>query len=168
MLATGSSHPVGGSTVRSASAPNLRRDPVDGPVATTSAIDNDHHDFGPLKRSNTQRSATGPIVGVATGPARPPLISKQLLEPTVPVGKPPGWRASLIATVRFSWLNVLLVAVPVAWGLNFSNQNPTAVFVASMLAIVPCAALLGFATEELALRVGDALGGLLNATFGNA
>jgi Ca2+:H+ antiporter len=65
-------------------------------------------------------------------------------------------------------LNVLLIAVPVAWGLNFSGQNPTAVFVASMLAIVPCAALLGFATEELALRVGDALGGLLNATFGNA
>jgi Ca2+:H+ antiporter len=36
------------------------------------------------------------------------------------------------------------------------------------LAIIPLAALLGFATEELALRVGDAFGGLLNASFGNA
>ena len=52
--------------------------------------------------------------------------------------------------------------------MDFSHQSPTVIFVCSFFAIVPLAALLGFATEELALRVGDAFGGLLNATFGNA
>ena len=52
--------------------------------------------------------------------------------------------------------------------MDFSGQSSTVIFVCSFFAIVPLAALLGFATEELALRVGDAFGGLLNATFGNA
>jgi Ca2+:H+ antiporter len=47
-------------------------------------------------------------------------------------------------------------------------DQPTLIFVFSALSIIPLAALLGFATEELALRVGDTLGGLLNASFGNA
>jgi len=40
------------------------------------------------------------------------------------------------------------------------------VFVVNFLAIIPLAAILSFSTEELALRVGETLGGLLNATFG--
>ncbi|KAM0786310.1 hypothetical protein ACM66B_001788 [Microbotryomycetes sp. NB124-2] len=114
-------------------------------------------------------------VGVPAGPQTPggpngprPPLAKRLLEPTVPVGKPPGWRASLKATVRYSWLNVLLIMVPVAWAMEFSGQSPTVTFATSAVAIVPCAALLSFATEELAMRVGDAFGGLLNASFGNA
>ncbi len=41
-------------------------------------------------------------------------------------------------------------------------------FVVAFIAIIPLAALLGFATEELIIRVGPVIGGLLNATFGNA
>lgn len=52
--------------------------------------------------------------------------------------------------------------------MDLTHQSSTVTFVCSFFAIVPLAALLGFATEELALRVGDAFGGLLNATFGNA
>ncbi|ORY63667.1 Sodium/calcium exchanger protein-domain-containing protein [Leucosporidium creatinivorum] len=141
----------GGSQLRSASAPNLGREEA---VPDTQVI-------GIIKRSNTQINATTPST-------RPPLISKKLLEPSVPVGKPPGWKSSLLATARYSWLNVLLIAVPIAWAMDFSHQGPTTIFVTSFIAIVPLAALLGFATEELALRVGDAFGGLLNATFGNA
>ncbi|KAK4049879.1 hypothetical protein OIO90_005268 [Microbotryomycetes sp. JL221] len=107
-----------------------------------------------------------PGVG-ADGQQRPPL-TKRLLEPTVPVGKPPGWRACIKATIKYSWLNVLLLMVPVAWAMEYSHQSSTAIFITSGLAIIPCAALLSFATEELANRVGDAFGGLLNATFGNA
>ena len=41
-------------------------------------------------------------------------------------------------------------------------------FIFSMIAIMPLALLMGHATEEIALRTSESLGGLLNATFGNA
>ncbi|GAA6062771.1 hypothetical protein JCM10212_006884 [Sporobolomyces blumeae] len=115
-------------------------------------------------------SGPPPIAAVVEGTTtpRPPLLSKKLLEPKVPVGKNPSFKACVRNTVTHSWLNVLLVFVPVAWAMDLSHQSPTVTFVCSFFAIVPLAALLGFATEELALRVGDAFGGLLNATFGNA
>src|SRR5207247_4391159 len=46
--------------------------------------------------------------------------------------------------------------------------SPTALFVCSALGIIPVAGWIGRATEALAARVGEGLGGLLNATFGNA
>ena len=46
--------------------------------------------------------------------------------------------------------------------------DPTAVFTLNFLAIIPLAACLSFATEEISKRLGETLGGLLNATFGNA
>jgi Ca2+:H+ antiporter len=48
------------------------------------------------------------------------------------------------------------------------HWSPTAVFVLNFVAIIPLAALLSFATEELSAILGQTLGGLLNATFGNA
>merc|ERR1712072_833988 len=48
------------------------------------------------------------------------------------------------------------------------DMNPTAVFVVNFMAIVPLAALLSFATEELSAKLGQTIGGLMNATFGNA
>jgi Ca2+:H+ antiporter len=62
------------------------------------------------------------------------------------------------------------VFVPVAIALRFlpSLENPTALFVVSGLAIVPLAGWLGRATEHLAEHLGQGVGGLLNATFGNA
>jgi Ca2+:H+ antiporter len=67
-------------------------------------------------------------------------------------------------------LNWLLIFVPVALVLRFwpGLTNPTALFICSAIAIVPVAGWIGRATEELAARVGAGLGGLLNATFGNA
>ena len=66
------------------------------------------------------------------------------------------------------WLNLLLVFVPVAFYLEFTHAPGTWIFVASALAILPLAGLMGRATEELAVRAGSTVGGLLNATFGNA
>ncbi|GAA5821249.1 hypothetical protein JCM11251_004535 [Rhodosporidiobolus azoricus] len=91
-----------------------------------------------------------------------------LLEPKIPVAKPPGWRSSAMNIVKHSWLNVLLVFVPVSWACSLSNQSDVVTFVMSFVAIIPLAGLLSFATEDLALRVGETLGGLLNASFGNA
>jgi Ca2+:H+ antiporter len=67
-------------------------------------------------------------------------------------------------------LSWLLIFVPVALVLRFwpGLSNPTALFVCSAIAIVPVAGWIGRATEELATRMGEGLGGLLNATFGNA
>jgi len=65
-------------------------------------------------------------------------------------------------------LDWLLIFVPVAIFLRFAHGNPTALFVCSALGIIPVAGWIGRATEALAARVGEGLGGLLNATFGNA
>jgi Ca2+:H+ antiporter len=64
-------------------------------------------------------------------------------------------------------LNWLLLALPVAVYAEHSGQMALA-FAASMVSIMPLAFLMGKATEEIALRTGEAVGGLLNATFGNA
>lgn len=88
---------------------------------------------------------------------------KEILSKKIPVGQQ-------IKTVLFPhWytINWLLVAVPVGIGLNYAHGvNPLAVFIINFLAIIPLAGILSFSTEELALRVGETLGGLLNATFG--
>ncbi|KAL8382661.1 hypothetical protein RB595_006441 [Gaeumannomyces hyphopodioides] len=67
-----------------------------------------------------------------------------------------------------SWINVLLIAAPAGIALHFTHASPILIFTINFIAIIPLAALLGFATEEIALRTGETLGGLLNATFGNA
>ena len=66
-------------------------------------------------------------------------------------------------------LRWLLVFVPVALVLEYGvHAGAVPVFVTSALAIVPLAGLMGQATEALAERLGEGIGGLLNATFGNA
>ncbi|TLS27650.1 hypothetical protein PpBr36_04644 [Pyricularia pennisetigena] len=67
-----------------------------------------------------------------------------------------------------SWINILLVAAPAGIALHFTSVSPIAIFVVNFIAIIPLASMLGFATEEIALRTGETLGGLINATFGNA
>jgi len=58
--------------------------------------------------------------------------------------------------------------VPVVFGAKqFAHDSPTLLFALSVLAIVPLAALLSHATESVAAKTGDAVGGLLNATLGN-
>jgi Ca2+:H+ antiporter len=66
------------------------------------------------------------------------------------------------------YLNILLVFAPVAFIGQLLGWPPTLLFLASALAVIPAAGLLGQATEELAARTGPRLGGLLNATLGNA
>ncbi|USW54615.1 Putative calcium/proton exchanger, sodium/calcium exchanger membrane region [Septoria linicola] len=72
------------------------------------------------------------------------------------------------AVLKSSYINILLVFVPVAIIAGVLDLPPGAIFVLNFLAIVPLASLLSFATEELSENVGPHIGGLLNATFGNA
>ena len=72
------------------------------------------------------------------------------------------------ATLFSNYVNVFLVFVPLGIIAGAVGWNPTVVFVLNFLAIIPLASLLSFATEELSAKLGQTLGGLLNATFGNA
>jgi Ca2+:H+ antiporter len=72
------------------------------------------------------------------------------------------------ATLASNYVNLLLVFVPIGIIAGEMHWNPTAVFVLNFVAIIPLAALLSFATEELSAKLGQTLGGLCNATFGNA
>jgi Ca2+:H+ antiporter len=65
-------------------------------------------------------------------------------------------------------LDWLLVAFPAALAARYFGVGDVWVFVASGLAVVPLAGLMGRATESLAATLGTGIGGLLNATFGNA
>src|SRR5919108_48048 len=60
------------------------------------------------------------------------------------------------------------VCFPIAVVLELVHANPVLVFSAAALAVVPCAAVMGEATEAIAARTGPGIGGLLNVTFGNA
>jgi Ca2+:H+ antiporter len=71
--------------------------------------------------------------------------------------------------LRKNGLNALLLFIPVTLALeHLTPDRPALIFLAAALAIVPVAGLIVQATEQIALRTGDAIGGLLNATFGNA
>jgi Ca2+:H+ antiporter len=73
---------------------------------------------------------------------------------------------SILRETPLAWL---LFAVPIAaWMHHARPQSPLLVFVLACIAIVPLAGLLGLATEKLAVRVGEGIGGFLNATLGNA
>jgi len=65
------------------------------------------------------------------------------------------------------WPYVLTPMIPIAIVLELAHANHTAIFISSALAVIPPAALMGKATEELAARSGPGIGGLLNVTFGN-
>src|SRR4030095_6401283 len=65
-------------------------------------------------------------------------------------------------------LNWLFIFIPVSIALKYANVPAPVLFFSAALAIVPIAKLIVHATEQLATRTGDAIGGLLNATFGNA
>ena len=69
---------------------------------------------------------------------------------------------------RDSKLNLLLIALPITLYFAYIAHNESMSFVFSLLAIMPLAFLMGRATEEIALYTSESLGGLLNATFGNA
>jgi Ca2+:H+ antiporter len=63
---------------------------------------------------------------------------------------------------------LLVPFIPIAVALELAHASPVAVFFTSAIGVIPTAALMGRATEELAARTGPGIGGLLNVTFGNA
>jgi len=66
------------------------------------------------------------------------------------------------------WPYLLVPFIPLAVALELIHASPSVIFFVSAAGVIPTAALMGRATEELAERSGPGIGGLLNVTFGNA
>lgn len=83
-----------------------------------------------------------------------------------------GWAAyfhrSLKEVLLGSYLNILMLLTPFALLSNSLGWSDGVTFALNLLAIAPFAERLGYVTEQVALHTNDTLGGLLNATFGNA
>jgi Ca2+:H+ antiporter len=97
----------------------------------------------------------------------------ELFTPEHRLAKAPNTFVSLKNMLLGSFLNILLVFIPISWALHFALdqnvfKNGLAVFITSFLAIMPLATILSQATEEVSLRVGETIGGLINASLGNA
>jgi Ca2+:H+ antiporter len=65
-------------------------------------------------------------------------------------------------------VHYLGVFIPIAIAVELAHASPVIVFGAAALGVIPCAAVMGEATEAIAARTGPGIGGLLNVTFGNA
>ena len=88
-------------------------------------------------------------------------------------GKAPGGSGAPAINPAFlasahGWPYLLVPFIVIAIVLELNHAAPALVFAASALGVIPTAALMGRATEELAAKSGPGLGGLLNVTFGNA
>ncbi len=106
-------------------------------------------------------------------PERPPTPPQQPEgeagggEPPEGGGGPPriGW--DFFASPH-GWPYLLVPAIPLAVVLELGHASASVLFFVSALGVIPTAALMGRATEELAARSGPGIGGFLNVTFGNA
>ncbi|EJT68954.1 hypothetical protein GGTG_13460 [Gaeumannomyces tritici R3-111a-1] len=77
------------------------------------------------------------------------------------------WRVLKIS-LQSSPVNILIFFAPVGLIAGIMGWSPISVFTLNSLAIIPLAAILSFATEEISIKLGETVGGLVNATFGNA
>jgi Ca2+:H+ antiporter len=83
-------------------------------------------------------------------------------------GVPSDRRGARFLLTAQGWPYLLLPFIPLAIALDLVAASSVAIFFTAALGIIPTAALMGVATEELAARSGPGIGGLLNVTFGNA
>ncbi|CAD6591241.1 MAG: hypothetical protein TREMPRED_006041, partial [Tremellales sp. Tagirdzhanova-0007] len=149
---------------------------IDGPRRRqhrTVALESDPPHVVRQQTSESQRSGRRSTIDPNAGVLR--RMTTGLLTPGKKIGQAPTYGSSIKAAISCTWLNVLLIFIPIGWALylakhvgGVSSISDTAVFCTTFIAIIPLAGLLGFATEEAALRMGETLGGLLNATLGNA
>ena len=123
-----------------------------------------------IKKTEANISPVQPVSFSVSSDVRPTTKRdrlRALFTPAHPIGPRPSHRQSLIATLKYTPLNIFLLCVPISWALHYTHQSPTPIFIMSALGILPLAALLGLGTEQVALRTSQSVGGLLNATLGN-
>ncbi|HEX8156263.1 MAG TPA: calcium/proton exchanger [Solirubrobacteraceae bacterium] len=77
-------------------------------------------------------------------------------------------KASRFLLSGSGWPYLLVPFIPIAIALELAHAEATLIFAAAAAGVIPTAALMGRATEELSHRAGPGIGGFLNVTFGNA
>ncbi|KAI1336373.1 Sodium/calcium exchanger protein-domain-containing protein [Xylariaceae sp. FL0016] len=106
--------------------------------------------------------------GSATDNGEPKIGTAEDDDKKVKVHEPFTFKNQLQRTLFGSWINILLLAAPAGIAIWQAGVDGKIVFAVNFVAIIPLAAILSFCTEQIALRTGEVLGGLINATFGNA
>jgi len=149
-------------------------------VATEEDQQRDTYASGPSNGSYSRLPEDPELGGkksIGMGGAAPPSSDLRTLEA---VAKGPRkseapvprnyWKTqcTALADIFLVPLNLLLLFVPIGVVAHMSHWNSATVFATNFLAIIPLASLLGNATEAMSTHTGQLLGGLLNATFGNA
>lgn len=136
------------------------------------------------RRTNSiPRTSTGLSASVSN-PSRPsPLQNSENDQSIAPTGacsaeneKPEPQKTSVAKrfyhvlknVLLSSWVNVLLVFVPVGIASHFAGLSQSIIFAMNAIAIIPLAGMLSYATESVSKRLGDTVGALMNVTFGNA
>jgi hypothetical protein len=129
--------------------------------------------FRPHEHVSGTKTPRYPGVSPPGSPALPADESTALLgeaasHPQLWVKIPRYVYNAIKATLCCSKANLLLGFVPLSPIAGARNWKPVVVFILNFIAILPLAELLSWSTEQLSGSVGKTLGGLLNATFGNA
>ena len=109
------------------------------------------------------RNEPGPPASRGNRPAA--MAEPAAAEPERPPQLPPHLRKK---PRRIRWSLLLLAMIPASVALNATGAPDVWIFLTACLAVLPLAGLMGEATEQLSERTGPTVGGLLNATFGNA
>ncbi|KAF8291818.1 Calcium/proton exchanger [Clavulina sp. PMI_390] len=107
-----------------------------------------------------------PLLGL-NGSAIPRSFGARVVSRIKAEGEP-TWGASIHEFLFSSWLNILLLFIPLSTTAHFNDWDAGLQFSLSFLAIMPLAKLLGDATEQVSLELDQTLGDLLIASFGNA
>ncbi|KAK7552134.1 membrane bound cation transporter [Phyllosticta citricarpa] len=147
----------------------LRSTPSNGtnPSSKSSVSQSDHADRKPSKSQSASRQ---PPDNTQLDGAPPAAVEEQAKLPLTTRAKNGTSRfvRHFIDALCYSWVNVLLVFVPIGIATKPANLSEELVFSMNAIAIIPLAGLLSHATESVASRLGDTLGALLNVSFGNA
>ncbi|KAF3933758.1 hypothetical protein ABW19_dt0208039 [Dactylella cylindrospora] len=142
------------------------------------------------RRGSTSRKAVVQPTGLPTVPTFETVNTDRSVHFTTPAngghntennGEPPDnpqerkkpsllkrFYKTVLQILFHSWINVMLVFVPVGIAVDLAGLDPTIIFAMNAIALIPLAAMLSYATESVAHRMGDTIGALMNVTFGNA
>ena len=119
--------------------------------------------------TSSQAARSGSVIETPPGKAEEPAQEDISSTTSRKAGFLAEVKRSIRISVTYSWLNVFLVFVPVGIAVaQINGVHAGLVFGMNAIAIIPLAGLLAFATESVARKMGDALGALLNVTFGKS
>lgn len=145
-------------------------------TSSSTLAEKPQHDAGGARSRDATRNSVAEKTSASPPPPAPPPLEGEASPAVEP--KPPLPTRMKNGIFRFgnhtknalmhSWVNVLLVFVPIGIAVHAAGLSPEIVFSMNAIAIIPLAGLLAHATEAVAARLGDTLGALLNVSFGNA